>query len=52
MENKIQMIKKTKKSRDKSKGVTIPPIEYYKKNIKKPSQNKTINLTKKKIFIR
>ena len=48
MENKIPIIKKTKKSRDKSKGVTIPPIEYYKKNIKKPSPNKTINLTKKK----
>ena len=48
MENKIQKIKKTKKSRDKSKGVTIPPIEYYKNNIKKPSPNKTINLTKKK----
>ena len=46
-DNKISILKKDKTKKDKSKGVTIPPIEYYKKKIKS-SPKKKINLSKKK----
>ena len=46
-DNKISILKKDKTKKDKSKGVTIPPIEYYKKKIKL-SPKKKINLSKKK----
>ena len=46
-DNKISILKKDKTKNDKSKGVTIPPIEYYKKKIKS-SPKKKINLSKKK----
>ena len=46
-DNKISILKKDKTKKDKSKGVTIPPIENYKKKIKS-SPKKKINLSKKK----
>ena len=46
-DNKISILKKDKTKNDKSKGVTIPPIEYYKKKIRS-SPKKKINLSKKK----
>ena len=46
-DNKISILKKDKTKKDKSKGATIPPIEYYKKKIKS-SPKKKINLSKKK----
>ena len=46
-DNKISILKKDKTKKDKSKGVTIPPIEYYKKKIRS-SPKKKINLSKKK----
>ena len=46
-DNKISILKKDKTKKDKSKSVTIPPIEYYKKKIKS-SPKKKINLSKKK----
>ena len=39
-DNKISILKKDKTKNDKSKGVTIPPIEYYKKKIKSSPKKK------------
>ena len=49
MENKIPISKKSKKSKNKSKGLTIPPIGFSKNNTKKISPNRSINLSKKKL---
>ena len=50
MESKTPTIKQRKNS--KNRGVTVPPIEYYKTNLKKKnSPNKSISLKKKKSLI-